>query len=98
MTRTTHLRRLRRLRSVLALLAAATVLLIAAACRFDSTARLAAAAGAALCLVLWVVVLDTEGRVAERLEARTPRGGRVRSRGGRTQRTSARREHTRRAA
>lgn len=74
MDRTTSpARRLRRLRAALGLVAALTALLIAAACRLESIGRGAAAVGVLACLATWVVLLDLEGRLAERIERREPR-------------------------
>lgn len=65
---TTPRRQLRRIRALLALLAGATAVLIAAACRFESTARALAALATVGCLVAWAAMLEVEGRIAERLE------------------------------
>lgn len=97
MNRAPHSRRLRRLRSILALLGIATALLVAAACRLEATARIAAVAGVAVCLVAWVFVLDAEGRLAERVESRLPRR-RGPPPGPVARRGSARRTRKRRAA
>lgn len=61
-------RQLRRIRAVLALLAGATAILIAAVCRLESTARAFAALATLGCLVAWAVMLEIEGRIAERVE------------------------------
>lgn len=90
-------RRLRRLRGVLVLLAAATALLAAAAFRLESTARGVAAVGALACLVAWLVVLEAEGRMADGLERRGARR-RLIGRGRATHRPGLRRETPRRAA
>lgn len=73
MPRTELNRRLRRLRRALAFLAAVTALLVAVACRLESTGRAVAAIAALGCLIAWLVVLETEGRVADRLERRGQR-------------------------
>lgn len=96
MPRIASQRRLRRLRGLLALLAAAATLCIAAASRLDSTARGIAAVGALACVVAWLVVLEAEGRIAERLERR---GGRRRLGHARaSQRPAPRRDAARRVA
>lgn len=98
MSRISPSRRLRRLRSMLAILAGATALLVAAACRLETSARLGAVVGVGFCLVVWLFVLEVEGRLAERLELRGPRrwGARPRASGG--QRSPGRHDRRRRAA
>ncbi|TCZ88086.1 hypothetical protein [Lysobacter sp. N42] len=96
MPRSTHNRRLRRLRGLLALLAVATALFVAAATRLESGARGIAAVGALGCVIAWLVVLEAEGRIAERLERRGLR--RRGARGRVAQRSAARRAPSRRAA
>lgn len=73
MSRIASTRRLRRLRGLLAFLAAATALCVVAAVRLESTGRAVAAICALGGLVGWLVVLDLEGRVAENVERRTLR-------------------------
>lgn len=90
-------RRLRRLRRWLALLALATAFLIAAACRFEAAARAVAALGAVACLVAWVIVLDLEGRLAERVEQRGSKR-RPPVRGAASHRSPVRRTTRRKAA
>lgn len=90
-------RRLRRLRRWLALLAMATAFLIAAACRFEAVARAVAALGAVACLVAWVIVLDVEGRLADRVEQRGSKR-RLPARGTASHRSPARRATRRKAA
>lgn len=63
-------RLLRRIRRALAAVAGLTLILIVAACRLGATSRLLAAAGVVACLVAWVLLLDVEGRLADRLERR----------------------------
>lgn len=63
-------RPLRRLRRLLALLAILTALLIAAACRMATPGRAVAVTCTVACLVAWTLLLDREGRVANRLEYR----------------------------
>ncbi|GAB2522241.1 hypothetical protein [Lysobacter humi (ex Lee et al. 2017)] len=67
-TAPTPRRQLRRIRTLLALLAGATAILIAAACRLESTARAFAALATVGCLVAWAAMLEVEGRIAERVE------------------------------
>lgn len=96
MARTPTQRRLRRLRGLLVFLAASTALLVAAAARLDSVARGAAAVAALACVIAWLVVLEAEGRVADRLEHRVPRRRLAHAR--KTQRPAPRRDAARRAA
>lgn len=73
MSRIASNRRLRRLRGLLGLLAAATALCVVLASKLESTGRAVAAIGALAGLVAWLVVLDIEGRMADRLERRPVR-------------------------
>lgn len=66
-------RPLRRLRRALAMLGALTVLLVAAAVRLESAGRAVAAVAAFACLVAWMVLLEREGRTADRLDAHAHR-------------------------
>lgn len=90
-------RRLKRLRALLALLGSGAALCVAAALRFDSTARGIAAVGALACVIAWLVVLEAEGRMADNLERRHPRRLRA-ARPKSTLRPATPREPRRRAA
>lgn len=90
-------RRLRRLRRCLALLAAMTAILIAAACRLEALGRATAALAAVACLVAWVFVLEAEGRLAERVEQRATKR-RLTGRGAASHRPVSRRSTRRKAA
>lgn len=97
MTRIASHRKLRRLRGLLTLLAAGTALSVALAARMESTTRAMAAVVALLCVVGWLVVLEAEGRLAERLERRGARR-RPGLRGRAVARLGSRREASRRVA
>ena len=97
MTRTASHRKLRRLRGLLTLLAAGTALSVAMAARLESTARAVAAIAALGCVVGWLVVLEAEGRMAERLERRGMRR-RLGLRSRMPARAASRREAPRRVA
>ncbi|HEY4581601.1 MAG TPA: hypothetical protein VIG88_01860 [Lysobacter sp.] len=64
---------LHRLRRLLALVAALTAALIAAACHFQSLRRALAVLAAGACIVAWLALLEAEARAAERLETRARR-------------------------
>lgn len=59
---------LRRLRRLLVVLAAATAVSVAAACRLPLPGRLIAGAVAFAFLVCWTLLLEVEGRAAARAE------------------------------
>jgi hypothetical protein len=73
MARISSHRKLRHLRALLALLATGTAFSIVMAARFESTVRAVAAVAALACVVAWLLVLEAEGRMAERLERRGTR-------------------------
>ena len=72
-TRRTPPRPLRRLRRALVLVGALAAVLMLVATRLEALARTLAAVAAFACLVAWLVLLESEGRAAERLETRARR-------------------------